>query len=212
MRLAPAAISGVLRSPWTRAGLLATPGLVLAGFGLVHPARLDVATAPWWASLHILLLPVFPLLAVAQWILLTPAPVVLRWPGRLAAFGFAAFYSGLDAVAGIAAGTVVHAEHGLTHVLGDLFAAGDTLGSIGTGCFLAASLAITAATARQARWRAIPGGALLLAASVSFIDSHIFWPRGVYTMIGIAAGMFLLSLANPNPDQPRRTGSGQRTR
>jgi hypothetical protein len=187
----------MFRSRWARAGLLAVPGLALAGFGLVHPAGLDVATAPWWARLHVLLLPVFPLLAVAQWILLTPAPAVLRWPGRLAAFGFAAFYSGLDAVAGIAAGTVVRAEHGLTPTLGELFAAGDTLGYLGTGCFLAASLAITATSTWQAGWRAAPGGVLLLAASVSFIDSHIFWPRGVVTMIGIAAGMCLLSLASP---------------
>lgn len=170
------------------------PGLVLAGFGVAHPALLNTGTAPWWAMLHVLLLPVFPLLAVAQWILLAPAPPVLRWPGRLAAFGFAAFYTGLDAVAGIAAGTVVRAENGLTPVLGELFAIGDTLGHIGADCFLAASMLIIAASAVHTGWRAAPGAALLLAASVSFIDSHIFWPRGVFTMIGIAVGMFLLSV------------------
>jgi hypothetical protein len=195
-----------------RAGLLATPGLLLAVAGLVHPAGIDVGTAPWWATLHILLLPVFPLLGVAQWILLSPAPAVLRWPGRLAAYGFATFYSGLDAVAGIAAGTAVRAEHGLTPVLGELFAVGDLLGNIGTGCFLAASLAITAAGTRQAGWRAMPGGVLLLVASVSFMDSHIFWPRGVFTMIGVAAGMFLLSLASSAAGRTPRTGRGWRTR
>jgi hypothetical protein len=174
--------------------------LLLAGFGVAHPALLTVDTAPWWATLHVLLLPVFPLLAVAQWILLAPAPPLLRWPGRLAAFGFAAFYSGLDAVAGIAAGTVVHAEHGLGPVLGHLFAAADTLGYIGTGCFLAASVAISATIMWQGGWRAIPGAVLLLVASVSFIDSHIFWPRGVFTMIGIAAGMCLLGLVSADED------------
>lgn len=171
------------------------PGLLLAGFGIAHPALLTVDTAQSWATLHILLLPVFPLLAAAQWILLTPAPPILQWPGRLAAFGFAAFYGGLDAVAGIAAGTVVHAEHGLTPVLGSIFATADTLSDIGTGCFLAASVIITVAAAGRAGWRTIPGGALLITASVSFIDSHIFWPRGVFTMIAIAAGMALLSVA-----------------
>lgn len=71
------------------------------------------------------------------------------------------------------------------------FAAGDTLGYVGTGCFLVASVAITAATALSAGWWAAPGGIVLLAATVSFIDSHIFWPHGVFTMVGIA-GMFLL--------------------
>ncbi len=175
------------------------PGLLLAGFGIAHPARLTTDTAQWWAMLHVLLLPVFPLLAAAQWVLLTPAPPWLRWPGRLAAFGFAAFYTGLDAVAGIAAGTVVHAENGLGPVLGHIFAIGDTLGHIGADCFLAASLLITAAIAPHAGWRVLPGAVLLLAASVSFIDSHIFWPRGVFTMIAIAAGMFLLSIVSPVP-------------
>lgn len=92
------------------------------------------------------------------------------------------------------AGTVVHAEHGLGPVLGRIFAVGDTLGYIGTGCFLAASVLITAAIAWQVGWRALPGGVLLVAASISFVDSHIFWPRGVFTMLGIAAGVYLLSV------------------
>jgi hypothetical protein len=199
----------MFRSRWSRGALLAAPGLLLSGFGAVHPAGIDASTARWWATLHILLLPVFPLLAAAQWVLLADAPAVLRWPGRLAAFGFAAFYSGLDAVAGIAAGTVVHAEHGLTPVLGELFATGDLLGHIGTGCFLAASALIVAAIGRHDPLRTVPGAVLLLAGGVSFIDSHIFWPRGVFTMIAIAAGMFLLALVSSAARTPAEpTGDG----
>jgi hypothetical protein len=187
--------------------VLAVPGLLLAGFGAVHPAGLDAGTAHWWATMHILLLPVFPLLAAAQWVLLAPAPGWLAWPGRLAAFGFAAFYGGLDAVAGIAAGTAVHAANGPTPVLGAIFTTGDTLGHIGAGCFLAASVLISAAVFRQAGWRAAPGAVLLVAASISFLDSHIFWPRGVLTMIAIAAGMCLLGVAQNLP-RPARAGIG----
>ncbi|UOX93082.1 hypothetical protein MUY14_21590 [Amycolatopsis sp. FBCC-B4732] len=185
----------MLRSPWQRRALLAAPGLLLAGFGVVHPGQLDAASASWWAALHVVLLPVFPLLAVAQWSLLTPAPPWLRWPGRLAAFGFAAFYGGLDAVAGIAAGTVVHAQHGATPVVGAVFAAGDRLGYVGSACFLVASVLIVVAAALRVGWRAAPGAVVLLLASVSFVDSHIFWPRGVFTMVGVAVGMFLLAPA-----------------
>jgi hypothetical protein len=38
---------------------------------------------------------------------------------------------------------------------------------------------------------------VLVAASVSVIDSHIFWPHGVVTMIAVAAGMYLLSVVSP---------------
>ncbi|MEU4249817.1 hypothetical protein AB0F15_20655 [Amycolatopsis sp. NPDC026612] len=195
----------MLHSRWSRAAGYAVPGLVLAGFGVAHPLALAPASAPWWTTLHVVLLPVFPLLAVAQWLLLSPAPAVLRHPGRLAAFGFAAFYGGLDAVAGIAAGTVVHAQHAVTPVTGAVFGIGDTLGHVGALCFLAANVLIVAAVAREASWRAAPGAVILLAASVSFFDSHIFWPRGVVTMLGVALGMFLLrAVRKPLPAQ----GSG----
>jgi hypothetical protein len=195
----------MLRSRWSRAAGYAVPGLLLAGSGLVHPLALGPASAPWWTTLHVVLLPVFPLLAVAQWLLLSPAPAALRRPGRLAAFGFAAFYGGLDAVAGIAAGTVVHTEHAVTPVTGAVFGIGDTLGHAGALCFLAANVLIAVAAAREAAWRAAPGAAVLLAASVSFYDSHIFWPRGVVTMLGVATGMFLLA-AIPEPVPARTPG------
>ncbi|MEV4051931.1 hypothetical protein AB0J55_12175 [Amycolatopsis sp. NPDC049688] len=179
-----------------RAALFAVPGLLLAGFGAAHPGVLDAATAQRWAVLHIVLLPVFPLPAVAQWLLLGQASPWLRRPGRVAAFGFAAFYGGLDAVAGIAAGTVTDVQHGVTPVVGSLFEVGDLLGHIGAGCFLAASVLIVLAAIARAGRRALPGGVCLLVASVSFLDSHIFWPRGVLTMVGVAVGMSLLDYAD----------------
>src|SRR5690348_1657794 len=105
-------VSGV-----SRGVVVALPALVLAGLGITHPARLDAGTAVWWMNLHVLALPLFPLLAAAQWVMLDRAPAVLRMIGRLAAFGFAVYYDGLDAVDGIAAGAVVHAHRG--------YAAGD---------------------------------------------------------------------------------------
>jgi hypothetical protein len=69
------------------------------------------------------------------------------------------------------------------------------LGYVGAWCFLLGSVCVVAGMAPQARWRVVPGAVLLLAASASFLDSHLFSPWGVYTMAGIAAGMFLLSRA-----------------
>jgi hypothetical protein len=184
-------------SDLARTGLLALPALALAGLGAAHPRQLDAATAEWWTNLHVALLPVFPLLAVAQWRMLDGAPILLRWPGRVAAFGFGAFYTGLDAVDGIAGGAVVHAGGDVASVTA-LFHIGNRLGTVGAWSFLVANLLIVAAAfaADRFQWPAVlPGAALLLVASVSFLDSHIFWARGVITMLGVAAGMALLDIA-----------------
>jgi hypothetical protein len=176
-----------------RSALIALPALVLAVAGTVHPAHLTAGTAQWWSTLHVLLLPVFPLLGAALWVSFTGAPAALRWPGRLAAFCFAVYYTGLDAVAGIAAGAAVHAQHGRGGAEGAVIAIGDKLGHAGAWAFLIAGLALTLARVRRAGWPALPGGVLLLASGVSFLDSHIFWPRGVVTMLGIALGLFSLN-------------------
>jgi hypothetical protein len=185
----------MLRSWWVRAVAVAAPGLLLAGFGLSHPTGLHAGNAQWWATLHIILLPVLPLLGVAQWVLLAQAPRPLRWLGRLAAYGYATFYTGLDAVAGIAAGTVEHASGGVSPLTGRLFEVGDVLGYVGAWCFLVGSVCVVTGAARHAGWLGVPGAVLLLLASVSFLDSHLFWPRGVFTMLAIGVGMLLLSAA-----------------
>jgi hypothetical protein len=199
----------MFRSWWAQAIVVAVPGLLLAGFGMVHPAGLHAGNAQWWATLHVLLLPVLPLLAVAQWILLAPASRPLRWAGRLAAYGYATFYTGLDAVAGIAAGTVEHASGGVSPLTGQLFEVGDALGHVGAWCFLVGNVCVVAGIARHAGWRAAPGAVLLSLASVSFLDSHLFWPRGVFTMLAIGVGMLLLSTARApmfvGPPHERRT-------
>jgi hypothetical protein len=41
--------------------------------------------------------------------------------------------------------------------------------------------------------RVLPGTVVLLVAGWSFTDSHIFWPRGVWTMLGFALGFALLA-------------------
>ncbi|HEY7489352.1 MAG TPA: hypothetical protein VH912_33245 [Streptosporangiaceae bacterium] len=190
------------RSRAARTALIASPAVILAGMGCVHPAHLGAGTAQWWSTLHVLLLPVFPLLGAAQWVLLADAPVWLRRTGRVAAASFAVYYTGLDAVDGIAAGALVHAEGRWTSATAAVFHIGDRLGHLGAWSFLAASLAIAAASTLRAGLAALPGGLLLLASSVSFLDSHIFWPRGVVTMLGIAGGMSLLAMAEPMRRSP----------
>ncbi|MEU4876500.1 hypothetical protein [Streptomyces sp. NPDC021608] len=182
--------------------LVTAPPLLLAAAGLVHPRHLTPATAGDWAGLHIALLPVFPLLVLGLVVPLWGRPrrdadgvlTVLVWAGCLC---FAAYYSGLDAVAGISAGTVV--EHGVHGAAGRLFATGDALGLTGVYGLAVASLACSVALWRRHGVRVLPGAVVLLAACWSFTDSHIFWPKGVFTMVGFAVAFASLTVAAGRP-------------
>lgn len=180
--------------------LVTAAPLVLAVAGLAHPHGLTRATAAEWERMHILLLPVFPLLTIGLLVPLWQRPrrditgiaTLVAW---VAAFGYAAFYTGLDAVAGIAAGTAVahaHAEAGLGAMKRPLYDTGEALGQIGAYALIVAVLATAVALFPRHGLRVIPGTAVLLASGWSFVDSHIFWPRGVYTMLGFAVGFALL--------------------
>lgn len=185
---------------------VAGPALVLAGVGITHPQHLNGDTASWWTTLHILLLPVFPLLGVALWLLLRGVRGPVAWVGRVAAFGYAAFYTALDVLSGVGTGTLMQqaAARGLdgpTDEIAELFAAGNRLGTIGTWCFLVACLATSSALILRAGRGAMPGAVVLSAAAVSFLHSHIYWPVGVLTMLAMAVGLGLLALAAPADEQ-----------
>jgi hypothetical protein len=175
--------------------------LALAVAGLAHPHGLSRSTASHWTHLHIALLPVFPLLTVGLLIPLWHRPrpglagfaTVVAWAG---AFGYAVFYTGLDAVAGIAAGTAV--EHAgpaasLGPVKHPLYDTGEMLGHAGAYALIGAVAATAVALFPRHGLRILPGTAVLLCAGWSFVDSHIFWPRGVWTMLGFALGFALLA-------------------
>ncbi|MEU6082335.1 hypothetical protein [Streptomyces sp. NPDC047108] len=201
-----------------RVALAAGAPLLLAVVGLAHPQSLTRDTAAHWTTLHIWLLPVFPLLALG-----VVVPLWGRRPGRDAAglatliawagaFGYAAFYTGLDAVAGIAAGTVrQHAGPGVpAGVVHPLYRTGDALGSGGAYALGVAVVAASLVLFPRHGVRVLPATAVLLLSCWSFTDSHIFWPRGVVTMAGFAAGFAsLAALAavaerNPRPERNLR--------
>lgn len=178
--------------------------VALAVAGLVHPHLLTTATADRWTSLHIVLLPVFPLLTLGFVVPLWGRPrrdaagvaTVVAW---VCAFFYATFYTGLDTVAGVAAGTVARnagdgADVGSS--VQALFDTGDALGYVGAYAFGGAVLAASVALFIRYGVRTVPGSLILLPASYSFVDSHIFWPRGVFTMLAFAAGFALIAAAS----------------
>ena len=173
--------------------LVALPGLVLAGIGLTHPHHLDATTAEWWQNMHIILAVIFPLLAAAQWVLLDDSPKYVRYPARVAAFGFAVFYGALDALAGIGGGAMTLANGGRINGDQPVFDIGNQLGTVGAWCFFAASIAIAVCALLKHKLKAIPGAAFLLVGSFLFLDSHIYWPKGVIACTCIAIGMAAIS-------------------
>jgi hypothetical protein len=200
-----------------RTGLLVTAGpILLAVAGLAHPGGLSAATADRWVHLHILLLPVFPLLALGFVVLLPGRPragvagaaTVIAWLGAAV---YAAGYTGLDAVAGIGAGTVAGrpgdpAE--LRRLVLALYDVGGPLGRVGVFGLLVAVLAGTIALGARHGRRVLPGTVVLLGAGYSFLDSHIFAPRGVLTMLAMAAGFALWTWAAAHrPRTVRPVGS-----
>ncbi|MFE3857930.1 hypothetical protein ACFXPN_43190 [Streptomyces griseorubiginosus] len=180
--------------------LVTAAPLVLAAAGIAHPHGLSRSTAADWAQLHIALLPVFPLLTVGLLVPLWQRPrpglvgfaTVVAWAGG---FVYAAFYTGLDAVAGIAAGTAVEhagAPASLGPVKRPLYDTGEALGQVGAYALIGAVAATAVALFPTYGARILPGTMVLLVAGWSFVDSHIFWPRGVWTMLGFALGFALL--------------------
>jgi hypothetical protein len=72
---------------------------------------------------------------------------------------------------------------------------GDELGRAGVYALTLAALAASAVLLRRHGVRVLPGAVMVLGACWSFLDSHIFWPRGVFTMLAFAVGFGLLTVA-----------------
>jgi hypothetical protein len=173
-----------------RVFLLAAPGVVLAGLGFTHPDKLNSTTADWWTNLHLILVPLFPLLGVALWVLVARARGWLAWAVRISAFGYIVFYGALDVLAGIATGTLV--KKGTSPEAPEvdaLFDIGNDLGFVGSRLFVVACV-LCAYLMYTSRGRStLPAGIILVLAAFVFRNSHIYWPYGVLSCLGLALGM-----------------------
>jgi hypothetical protein len=183
-----------MTSRLTRAAVVAVPGLILAGFSQIHPAFLDETTAMAWWQLHIPLIPMFPLLAAAMWVVLRGENGVLAWVARIAACAYAVLYTALDTISGISAGIVTERLGGSQAVL-DLFAVGDELGHTGVWCLVGSTVVAAVALFPRDGLRVLPGTVVLLVAAWGFYRFHIFSPYGGLSMLGYAVGFALLAAA-----------------
>jgi hypothetical protein len=179
--------------------LVALPALLVGGLGLLHPVLLEPDTAERWRLAHLLLLPAFPLVAGSVWFLLRGERGPAAWAARVAAFAYAVLYGALDAIAGIGAPhQVLRAEERGEPGSEPRRRLRDRRPARAPGVYaLAAALLLTGGVLwLRGRSPYAVAGALVGAASCyPFLRHHVFPPRGVLAMAGIAAGLALLALS-----------------
>lgn len=201
--------------------VLALPALSLAGAGFFHPHGLSYETSYQWSTLHFPGLLAFPLVGASLAWLVRGRNDPLAWVIRLAAVTYAAFYSALDVINGIAAGYV-------TNRLGPdvprpdeiryLFDIGRPLGDIGEWGLIACCIAV--AVDQVIRHRLLGAPALALVLGAWFVrGDHIFTPIGVVGMalIGVVSGylawndprIFAARTADPESEAELLTGARQ---
>lgn len=187
--------------------LVALPALLLAALGLLHPVLLTPDTAERWRLAHLAFLPLFPLVAVSVWVLLRGERGPVAWGARVLALAYAVLYGALDSIAGIGAPHQVlrAAERGDPRPpIEDLYEIGDRLGALGVYALAAAGLLTGLVLWLRTRSPFAPLGALVVAAACyPFLRHHVFPPRGVLAMVGLAVGLALLELSR------RRGGRGR---
>lgn len=180
--------------------------VALAVLGLTHPSDLTPSTAIYWRDLHLIALPIFPLLGTNLWWLLGSANDAASWLARGAAFVYIIFYSALDVLAGIGTGAVVATASGadVSAATSELFAQGNDLAGIGVLAYLLGVLLTSALLVARFGRTAAPGAALLVAGALVFLDSHIYFPEGVSAMLATAAGCGWLQWARLRSPSPVR--------
>ncbi|MBC7375651.1 MAG: hypothetical protein H7323_16805, partial [Frankiales bacterium] len=157
---------------------------------------LDPDTAVRWQLGHLLLLPAFPLIAVALFVVLRGERSPAAWGARTLAVAYALLYGTLDTIAGIGAPQQVirAAERGESPPpINDLFEIGDQLGHLGVYALgISATLAGLVLFLRTRSPLAPLGAAVIVAACYPFYRFHVFPYKGVLAMVAIGVGLALL--------------------
>ena len=162
------------------------PPLVLAAVGITHPMHLTAASAEYWRNLHIAILPIFPLLGFAPWILVRGTGALLGGVVGVLGFLYAAFYTALDVLAGIGAGGLK--VDGMGMATGTVFGLGGDLGAVGSVALIAAAVVSAGTCLVRFRAAAIPGTILVIAGALLFFKAHIYFPVGVIGQLCLGLG------------------------
>lgn len=172
---------------------IALPPLLMALLGLMHPADLTASNAHHWTTLHLLLIPLFPLIGVNVWWLLSGVQTPLAYAARLGAFVYGVYYPAVDLLAGIGTGRLL--SLGLDRhdqAVTTLFRQGNALGDIGNVGLLLACVLLLISLWPLAGRTLLPGAVCLLVGAWLFTQHHIYRPWGVVAMLLLAVGFAAL--------------------
>ncbi|UQN05511.1 hypothetical protein [Deinococcus sp. QL22] len=184
---------------WPVLGIALAP-LLMALLGLTHPTDLTTSTVHHWTRLHLWLIPLFPLIGVNLWWLLSDLRGWLPWAARLGAFVYGVYYPAVDLLAGVATGRLL--SSGVDRdapAISTLFQQGNALGDIGNmGLLLSCVLTIAALWPLRGR-ALLPGAGCLLLGAWLFTENHIYRPWGVLAMLLLAVGFAALMWVRQRP-------------
>ena len=177
--------------------LVSLPAIACALVGLTHPVNLNMASAEQWRNLHLILIPIFPLIGLASWLIGRTAGVWFGRAGALFGYGFATFYTALDILAGVAGGVLVIA--GNSDATGSVFAIARILANIGVVSLVAGCLVAGVAAFRVAGTAALPGALLATVGAVLVQPGHIYLGLGTVAMMLFAGGFVIMAFAVTRP-------------
>jgi hypothetical protein len=170
------------------------PPVVIGLVGLTHPEHLTQDASARWRDLHIVLLPLFPLLAVGPWLVARAVDPVFGRIALVLGYVYACFYSALDILAGIAAGALKHDREG---GLATVFGYASDLGQIGSIAYIGVTAAAAGCVLRVAGPRVLPGAVVALVGAYGFMENHVYPPWGVLSMAAIAGGWAWMLAVRP---------------
>ena len=186
-----------MTKPVVTALLVAVPALLAAAIGLSHPPTLNAATAEHWRNMHIALIPLFPLVGLAPWLIARRAGTRFGRAGAVFGYGFAAFYTSLDLLAGVAGGALVASGH--PDATGQVFAIARVLGAIGVVSLVLGTLVAGTAAFLAAGPRSLPGALLATVGAALVQPGHIYLGLGTVAMLLFAGGYTVMALAAKKP-------------
>lgn len=179
----------------TRAIVVGAPPVLCALIGLTHPLELTAATSEYWRNMHLALIPIFPLIGAAAWLLARQAGRSYGLLAALFGYGFAIFYTALDILAGVAGGALVTAGQSPEPV----FAIARLLGPIGVLCLVLGCVVAGAAAFRIAGVTTLPGTFLACIGAALLQPGHIYAGLGTLAMLLLGGGFVVLALQTAHP-------------
>ena len=80
------------------------PPIAVGLAGITHPDHLTQEASLYWRNLHVVFLPLLPLLALGPWVIARSVDRKLGYLAAVLGYVYACFYTALDVLAGIGAG------------------------------------------------------------------------------------------------------------